>query len=110
MSNITNDNAEYCIIDTEEEELTIYNNLGCWAFSSAPALCDLLNELYEKSEQLIKENEQLQLEYKELRYANNIYCEAIDKLKKRNNELQKENEDLKNELEFLNSFIEFDTL
>ena len=35
---------QYCIIDTEQEVLTIYNDLGCIHFTSAPAVCDLLNE------------------------------------------------------------------
>jgi len=47
---------EYCIVDTEQEALTIYNNLGCIYFTSAPALCDLLNEL--DAENNILHNEQ----------------------------------------------------
>ena len=58
MSNVTNTDAQYCIIDTEQEVMTIYNDLGFWAFSSAPALCDLLNaqqkEITELTEDLDK--------------------------------------------------------
>lgn len=35
-------NPQYCIVDTKNNE--IYNDLGSVYFSSAPALCELLNE------------------------------------------------------------------
>lgn len=36
---------EYCIIDTSKKPLEIYNGLGDIYFSSAPQLCELLNQL-----------------------------------------------------------------
>lgn len=51
----------YDILDNVESEkknaICIYNDLGCVPFSSAPALCDLLNELDDKYVELKKENE-----------------------------------------------------
>lgn len=46
------DMNQYCIIDTEQDVLTIYNDLGCVYFTSAPALCELLNELDKENKKL----------------------------------------------------------
>lgn len=50
---------------------------------------------------IAQENEQLNLNYNELRYANDIYCKKIDSLKKENEQLKKENEELEEENERL---------
>ena len=55
----TDDNPQYCIIDAEQEDLTIYNDLGCIDFTSAPALCDLLNELDTENKKLLNLKEYL---------------------------------------------------
>ena len=43
---------QYCIIDTEQDILTIYGDLGCIYFTSAPMLCDLLNDLDKENKRL----------------------------------------------------------
>ncbi|MBQ2653337.1 MAG: hypothetical protein IJF83_07270 [Methanobrevibacter sp.] len=53
------ENPQYNIIDTEQEVLTIYNDLGCMFFTSAPALCELLNEQDDEIKKLKKENKEL---------------------------------------------------
>lgn len=52
MDSISSKNSQFCIIDTEQDVLTIYNDLGSVYFSSAPALCDLLNELNDENKKL----------------------------------------------------------
>lgn len=39
--------------------LVVYNDLGSLYFSSAPQICDLLNDLNEENQEYRKENEQL---------------------------------------------------
>lgn len=55
-----NEVAQYEIIDHNQENLTVYNNLGDVYFSSAMKVCELLNNLEEENEQLKKENKELQ--------------------------------------------------
>ena len=57
-------------------------------------LVDIINELAD-------ENEQLHLNYKELRYANDIYCQKIDSLKKENKQLKNHIQELQNHLKRL---------
>ena len=57
---------QYCIIDTAQEVLTIYNDLGNIYFTSAPAICDLLNELNNEVEDLIQDNNRLRAVNKRL--------------------------------------------
>lgn len=51
-----NPHEQWDIVDRVESEeknaICIYNDLGEGRFSSAPALCDLLNELNDENEQL----------------------------------------------------------
>lgn len=55
-----NENGQADIIDwvesKEKNAICIYNDLGVPPYSAAPALCDLLNNLYEENQQLAKEN------------------------------------------------------
>ena len=91
--------------------------------------CNLLNELSNENGQLKQqlrnsvelfrkdsvtlfelkeENKELKVNYKELRYANNIYCNKIDSLKKENEQLKKEKEFWKSDacsLSSLNSIL-----
>ena len=56
-----------------------------------PKLTDILPQAIEilaVSKELEIENDQLNADCKELRYANNIYCEKIDALKKENKEFK----------------------
>ena len=50
---------QYCIVDTEQDILTIYGDLGCIYFTSAPQLCELLNNLDKENKSLKKENKKL---------------------------------------------------
>lgn len=43
----------------EKNAICIYNDLGCYHFSSARALCELLNELHEENQQLKNEMEEM---------------------------------------------------
>lgn len=43
----------------EKNAICIYNDLGCYHFSSAKALCGLLNELHEEKEMWKRECERL---------------------------------------------------
>jgi len=43
----------------EKNAICIYNDLGCYHFSSAKALCELLNELHEENQHLKKEVEEM---------------------------------------------------
>ena len=58
-----NNHNQCDIIDWVESEeknaICIYNDLGDYHFSSAKALCELLNELNDENQKLKKENEQL---------------------------------------------------
>ena len=47
--------SQYEIIDTEQDFITIYNDLGSIYFSSAPELCQLLNELHKENTELRKQ-------------------------------------------------------
>ena len=57
-------NGHACIIDWVESEqrdaICVFNDLGVLPFTSAPALCALLNELHDKCEFLEIENEALE--------------------------------------------------
>lgn len=50
-----NEVAQYEIIDHNQENLTVYNNLGNVYFSSAMKVCELLNNLVDENEQLKEE-------------------------------------------------------
>ena len=56
-----NQNNQYDIVDLveskEKNAICIYNDLGNYYFSSAKALCELLNELYEENKELKKDND-----------------------------------------------------
>ena len=73
------------IIDWEKSEeknaICIYNDLGDYYFSSAMALCKLLNEFYEKN--------------KDLEEARSYYQENFLTMKTERNQLKEENEQLK---------------
>lgn len=47
-----NEIAQYEIIDHNQENLTVYNDLGCVYFSSATKVCELLNNLENENKQL----------------------------------------------------------
>lgn len=53
------ENPQYNIIDTEQEVLTIYNDLGSMFFTSAPAVCELLNEQDTRIKELEDREEKL---------------------------------------------------
>lgn len=85
---ISHPHESYEIIDNVESEeknaLCIYNDLGCWSFSSAPALCDLLNKLDE-------ENNELKDKYE---VCNEAYLQVKeDAIKKRDEIVQLKKED-----------------
>lgn len=56
---------QYCIIDTEQEVLTIYNDLGFIHFTSAPAVCELLNEQDTRIKELEAREEKLYAYFRE---------------------------------------------
>ena len=64
---------EYCIVDNEQDVLTIYNNLGRIYCTSAPALCELLNSLDKKNKKLI--NYLIQEKKEPIEKINNILKE-----------------------------------
>lgn len=47
-----NEVAQYEIIDHNQENLTVYNDLGCVYFSSAMKVCELLNNLENENKKL----------------------------------------------------------
>ena len=47
---------------------------------------------------IAEENENLNLNYKELRYANDIYCQKIDSLKKENKQIKKQLDYIQNSI------------
>jgi len=55
-----NHNDQCDIVDwvesKEKNAICIYNDLGNYSFSSAKALCELLNELHEKNKELKQSN------------------------------------------------------
>lgn len=132
------DVSQYEIIDHEQEQLTIYNNLGNVYFSSALQLCELLNELYDKNKKLkqvnemlqmdfamternlIEENEQLKSEYKVLhtqyqdlkKFVENNFDEYLtqEKLNKQIIKLSNENEQLKKEIYLMHMRSMFSTV
>ena len=59
-----NGNGQVDIIDwvesKEKNAICIYNDLGVLPFSSAKALCELLNQLYDENQSLIKDNYHLE--------------------------------------------------
>lgn len=73
---VPNRQGQVDIIDHVESEekgaICIYNDLGVVPFTSAPALCDLLNELHDKCDFLEIENEELRQELIQLKYNNGI--------------------------------------
>ena len=72
-----NHNDQYDIVDwvesKEKDSICIYNDLGSYYFSSAKALCKLLNELAE-------ENEQLKNKIDVLEDDNETYHKSLEKL------------------------------
>ena len=92
---VHNDKDAWDIIDYKESKkingLVIYNDLGCIYFSSAPQLCDLLNELNDKCEFLEIENESLEdgaTKYAELYHKS---LKENEQLKNRVDELEDDN-------------------
>ena len=89
-----NEVAQYEIIDYNQENLTVYNDLGNVYFSSAMKVCELLNNLEDENKQLKvangemedylarleEENEQLKQTIKELEIENEAQSDAIDGL------------------------------
>lgn len=57
-----NEVAQYEIIDHNQENLTVYNNLGNVYFSSAMKVCELLNNLAEENKQL-KSDKQILIDF-----------------------------------------------
>ena len=55
-----NDRGQVDIIDwlesMQKDAICIYNDLGVLPYSSAEALCDLLNKLYRENQKLVREN------------------------------------------------------
>ena len=76
---MVNQHDQYDIVDwvesKEKNAICIYNDLGCYPFSSAPALCDKLNgltiDIEDELNQLNDENKKLKIENKKL-YDENI--------------------------------------
>jgi predicted DNA-binding ArsR family transcriptional regulator len=58
-----NKNGQADIIDwvesKEKNAICIYNDLGVLPYSSAKALCELLNQLYDENEQIKQDNDNL---------------------------------------------------
>ena len=94
-----NQHDQYDIIDWEESEknnaICIYNDLGCYHFSSAMVLCKLLNEFNDKCEFLEIENEAL--EDAAIRYAELCHksLKENEQLKQDINKLGEENYKIK---------------
>ena len=90
-----NHNNQCDIIDwvesKEKDAICIYNDLGCYYFSSAKALCKLLNDLNDDNGYLKKSVNEQQVE--------------IDYLAHLNGEFKEENEKLKQELQQLKDLI-----
>ena len=88
------DVSQYEIIDHEQEQLTIYNNLGNVYFSSALQLCELLNTLHEEKEDMATKKEDAEYELLHLKEKYEELLEEKEKYKKEmlyfKRELQKE--------------------
>lgn len=107
-----NEVAQYEIIDHNQENLTVYNNLGNVYFSSAMKVCELLNSFEDENEQLKHEINYLEnrlddyiclkKENKDLKEENLELSQKILKglFEDENDELRKENKKLKKELEW----------
>ena len=55
-----NEDGQADIIDlVKSKKICVYNDYGILGFSSAKAICDLLNEEYERIQELENENKQL---------------------------------------------------
>lgn len=67
-----NEVAQYEIIDHNQENLTVYNDLGNVYFSSAMKVCELLNNLADENEQLKKEKD-----YYKRELQKELVCQAI---------------------------------
>ena len=65
-----NGNGQADIVDCYESEeknaICIYNDLGVLPFSSAPSLCDLLNDFHEENQSLKEEKELLKNKLKRI--------------------------------------------
>ena len=86
-----NEVAQYEIIDNNQENLTVYNNLGNVYFSSAMKVCELLNNLAD-------ENEQLKIALQNISYQRDEFHRGARENANRVGKLKKENEQLKKEL------------
>ena len=73
----------------EKNAICIYNDLGVQYFSSAPALCDLLNELNEENEQL-KSKLSKEFPIQDYHFGIHLYCREMTK-----EELEEQNEQWK---------------
>ena len=71
------------VIADTEGNFYYHDNITDEKITSTLKLENKLNELND-------EKEQLNFNYRELRYANNIYCEKIDSLKKENEQLKQQ--------------------
>lgn len=98
-----NQNNQYDIVDgvesKEKKAICIYNDLGHYYFSSAKALCELLNELHDENQSSKEFIEQLQEELVLFKEAGANM--GID-LNAQITALKQENEKLKNKLKFFN--------
>lgn len=91
---IMNERNQYDIMCKVEDELWVYNDLGVYPFSAAPALYDLLNQMVEDYVELEKEN-------KQLRKENYGLQDGLDYYKEENVSLNEKIDDLEFELEAL---------
>ena len=72
-----NSNGQCDIVDwaesKEKNAICIYNDLGNYYFSSAKALCELLNELNGENKELKRENEDLNSQL--IRLDKELFCQ-----------------------------------
>ena len=90
---VLNSNGQWDIIDHKESKekgaVCIYNDLGVAPYSAAPQLCDLLNDLSNKLDDVIDTNN---LGYEVAKEENTRLKEDLDYYKKRIKELEIENQ------------------
>ena len=98
-----NNNGQVDIIDRfeskEKNAICIYNDLGVLPYSSAPALCDLLNGLYDDKIRLECQLRKRTRQRNQLADLNVKLMEENKMLTEENNKLKHQNELLSDELE-----------
>lgn len=87
-----NNNNQCDIVDwvesKEKDAICIYNDLGCYYFSSARALCELLNDLNDDNYYLKKIVHKQQVEIDYLAHLNSEFKEENEKIKQETQQLK----------------------